>query len=125
MSIDPYSSSKKHIYVKPREKLTTEFNKKRFIIGLKDVENPLKIKRITDADEEIKRLEAELAKLDQKILEIRKKRQYESDERVKKLLEEYEEIKHNLTLQLLDDRRELQEGMYDLEFDERANTKTI
>ena len=66
MPIDPYSSSKKPIYVKPREKLTTEFRKKRFIIDVENVENPLKIKRITDADEEIKRLEAEIVKFDKK-----------------------------------------------------------
>ena len=49
-------------------------------------------------------MEAELAKLDQKILEIRRQRQYESDEKVKKILEEYEEIKNNLTIQLFDER---------------------
>ena len=39
---------------------------------------------------------------------------------MKKILEEYEEIKNNLTMQLFDERRDLQEGMYELEFDERA-----
>ena len=62
-----------------------------------------------------------IKELDERLIYLRQKRERETNERIKKIMEEYEDLKNSLIEQLYDEKRSVQEGMTAWENEERSN----